>query len=160
MFPWWETPDPLPSPTASTSTKAQPLARCLNSPSPPIDIRRLLMSAIFSSASRCSATAAPRGRSGPPQAIRNIRNTLLIKVFFLDLDVKEAATTNTDEAMRELNAKCLAHWHSISLDHHLFERAARRFATDEFEPSLLLGLRPGDDPRGMAAAGEGASGGA
>ena len=49
-----------------------------------------------------------RERSNPPQAIRNIPNALLIKVFFLDLDVKENGYASTDEAMRELNAKCLA----------------------------------------------------
>src|ERR1700722_307589 len=52
--------------------------------------------------------AAPRKYSGPLKAIRNIANSLLIKVCFIDLDVKQAGYRDTDEAMRELNARCLA----------------------------------------------------
>ena len=52
-------------------------------------------------------TAGIRERSGPLKAIRTIPNSLLIKVFFLDLDVKAAGYANTDEAVRELNAKCV-----------------------------------------------------
>jgi hypothetical protein len=45
-------------------------------------------------------------RNNPPQAIRNIVNTVAIKVLFLDLDVKGGAYTTTDEAMRALIAVC------------------------------------------------------
>jgi hypothetical protein len=45
-------------------------------------------------------------RSNPPQAIRNIANTVAIKVLFLDLDVKGGAYSSTDEAMRALIAVC------------------------------------------------------
>ena len=93
--------------TASTSMKALPSARCLNWLTPLTDILMLSMSGIVSSACPCSVTASVRGYSGPLKAIRTIPNALLIKVFFLDLDVKAAGYANTDEAMRELNAKCL-----------------------------------------------------
>jgi hypothetical protein len=49
-----------------------------------------------------------RERSNPPQAIRNIANTVAIKVLFLDLDVKGGAYATTDEAMRALIAVCVA----------------------------------------------------
>ena len=45
-----------------------------------------------------------RERSNPPQAIRNIANTVAIKVFFLDLDVKGGAYATTGEAERALLA--------------------------------------------------------
>ena len=48
------------------------------------------------------------GRNNPPQAIRNIANTIAIKVLFLDLDVKSGAYVTTDEAMRALIAACVA----------------------------------------------------
>ena len=117
--------DPLPKARRQvSSTKARPSARCLTWPTPPIDIRTLLMFEIFSSACRCSARLVLRERSGPLKAIRNIPNSLLIKVFFLDLDVKAAGYANTDEAMRELNAKCLRHRSSIS--HRSSSSRARR----------------------------------
>ena len=47
-------------------------------------------------------------RSNPPQAIRNIANTVAIKVLFLDLDVKGGAYATTDEATRALIAACTA----------------------------------------------------
>jgi hypothetical protein len=47
-------------------------------------------------------------RNNPPQAIRNIANTLALKVLFLDLDVKGGAYATTDEAMRALIATCTA----------------------------------------------------
>jgi hypothetical protein len=49
-----------------------------------------------------------RKRSNPPQAIRNIVNTVSLKVLFLDLDVKSGAYSCTDEAMRALIAACVA----------------------------------------------------
>ena len=45
-----------------------------------------------------------RERRNPPQAIRNIANTVAIKVFFLDLDVKGGAYATTDEAEQALLA--------------------------------------------------------
>jgi hypothetical protein len=47
-------------------------------------------------------------RNNPPQAVRNIANTVAIKVLFLDLDVKGGAYATTDEAMRALIAACVA----------------------------------------------------
>jgi hypothetical protein len=47
-------------------------------------------------------------RNNPPQAIRNIANTIAIMVLFLDLDVKGGAYATTDEAMRALIAACVA----------------------------------------------------
>jgi hypothetical protein len=47
-------------------------------------------------------------RNNPPQAIRNIVNTVAIKVLFLDLDVKSGAYETTDEAMRALIGVCIA----------------------------------------------------
>jgi hypothetical protein len=47
-------------------------------------------------------------RSNPPQAIRNLANTIAIKVLFLDLDVKGGAYQNTDAAMRALIGACVA----------------------------------------------------
>jgi hypothetical protein len=49
-----------------------------------------------------------RARGSPPQAIRNIANTVAVKVLFLDLDVKSGAYATTDEAMRALIAVCVA----------------------------------------------------
>ena len=49
-----------------------------------------------------------RERGNPPQAIRNIANTVAIKVLFLDLDVKSGGYATTDEAMRALIAACVA----------------------------------------------------
>jgi hypothetical protein len=49
-----------------------------------------------------------RERNNPPQAIRNIANTVAIKVLFLDLDVKSGAYATTDEAMRALIGACVA----------------------------------------------------
>jgi hypothetical protein len=49
-----------------------------------------------------------RERNSPPQAIRNIANTIAIRVLFLDLDVKSGAYGTTDEAMRALIAACVA----------------------------------------------------
>jgi hypothetical protein len=49
-----------------------------------------------------------RARGNPPQAIRNIANTVAIKVLFLDLDVKSGAYATTDEAMRALIGVCVA----------------------------------------------------
>jgi hypothetical protein len=51
--------------------------------------------------------ASFRERSNPPQAIRNIANTVAIKVLFLDLDVKSGAYATTDEAMRALIGACV-----------------------------------------------------
>ena len=85
-----------------------------------------------------------RERGNPPQAIRNIPNALLIKVFFLDLDVKENGYDTTDEAMRELNAKCLAIGIPFPLGRsESFQAAAAGSmvpAADGFKPPLLLGL--------------------
>jgi hypothetical protein len=47
-------------------------------------------------------------RNNPPQAVRNIANTIAIKLLFLDLDVKSGAYATTDEAMRALIAACVA----------------------------------------------------
>jgi hypothetical protein len=47
-------------------------------------------------------------RTNPPQAVRNIANTVAIKALFLDLDVKSGAYATTDEAMRALIAACVA----------------------------------------------------
>jgi hypothetical protein len=46
-------------------------------------------------------------RSNPPQAIRNIANTVAIKVLFLDLDVKGGGYSSTDEAMSALIVVCV-----------------------------------------------------
>jgi hypothetical protein len=47
-------------------------------------------------------------RTNPPQAIRNLANTVALKVLFLDLDVKGGAYAATDEAMRALIGACVA----------------------------------------------------
>jgi hypothetical protein len=49
-----------------------------------------------------------RERNNPPQAIRNIVNTIAIRVLFLDLDVKGGAYATTHEATRALIAACVA----------------------------------------------------
>jgi hypothetical protein len=60
----------------------------------------------FCVSAQCEANFRERGN--PPQAIRNIVNTVAIKVLFLDLDVKGGAYSATDEAMRALIAACVA----------------------------------------------------
>ena len=67
-----------------------------------LNVRNLFFCVSVQREANFASTAIRRRRS------RHSEHSFLIKVFFLDLDVKENGYASTDEAMRELNAKCLA----------------------------------------------------
>ena len=102
---WWETPYAKPDGKFKHEGAAFPtlleLAEAADRYPRALNVRNLFFCLSLQRA------AGIREYSGPPKAIRTIPNSLLIKVFFLDLDVKAAGYANTDEAVRELNAKCV-----------------------------------------------------
>jgi hypothetical protein len=103
---WWETPNLKPDGKfkhegAAFSTILE-LASAADRYPHALNVRNLFFCLSL------QRTAGIREYSGPLRAVRNIANSLLIKVFVLDLDVKEAGYADTDQAMRELNSKCLA----------------------------------------------------
>jgi hypothetical protein len=103
---WWETihrkPDGKFQHNSSAFRSLAALASAADRYASALNVRNLF----FCVSSQREANFSRR--SDPPQAIRNLANTVALKVLFLDLDVKDRAYDTTDEAMRALIGACVA----------------------------------------------------
>jgi hypothetical protein len=106
---WWESIHPLPSRNGKARFEHQSAAyRTL---SEFVDALQTLPTALTVRNLFCCVSqqrdAAPRGRSGPPKAIREIRNTMAIKALHADVDVKPGFYNSTDDGRRALIGSCV-----------------------------------------------------